>query len=100
MQCIHAELYYNVLSQGKFDANELSITYGVHLEDVMSGNVCVQLASRECDVHKCEVNIAMSEDCSMEKESLFSIKVFAQTLIGQSLSSPHMDLIGELQYQC
>ena len=90
----HAELY-NILSQGKFDANGLLITYGVHLEDVTSGNVCVKLASRECDVHNCEVNIVMSEDCLMEKESLFSIEVFSETLIGRS-STPYLDLIGEL----
>ncbi len=82
--------------QGKVDANGLPITYGVYLEDATSGNVCVKQASRECDVYNCEIKIVMSEDCLMEKESLFSIKVFAETLIGQSLSSPHLDLIGEL----
>ena len=95
----HAELY-QCLSQGTFDANGLLITYGVYLEDVMSGNVCVKLASRECDVYNCEIKIVMSEDCLMKKESLFSIKVFAKTMIGQSLSSPHLDLISELQATC
>ncbi len=65
----------------------------VYTEDVTSGNVCVQQASRECDVYKCEI---MPEECLMEKESLLSIKVFAETLIGQSLSSSHFDLISEL----
>ncbi len=87
--------YNYVLSQGNFDANGLPITYGVHLEDVTSGNVCVKLASRECDVYNCEIKIVMSEDCLMKKESLFSIKVFAETLIGRS-STPYLDLIGEL----
>ena len=87
--------YNYVLSQGKVDANGLPITYGVRLEDVTSGNVCVQQASRECDVYNCEIKIVMSEDCLMEKESLFSIKVFAETLIGRS-STPYLDLIGEL----
>ena len=95
VSAMRMQSYINVLPQGKVDANGLLITYGVRLEDVTSGNVCVKLASRECDVYNCEVKIVMSEDCLMKKESLFSIKVFAETLIGRS-STPYLDLIGEL----
>ncbi len=67
----------------------------MYLEDLVHGKVCAVLASPECDVENCNIALNMSKDCSIEKDSLYSIRVFAETVIGRSLSNPLADQIGE-----